>query len=169
MEILVNTSRRILSTSIRKRDLVGLHDITEEYGLEPFEVNANSMERTLCDKAFALCDYYLAGEELRRHSRHIYDLRKLQGLVSFDEDLAALFAAVRKQRLGKPRCLSADQSVDLAAVLRDLAENEVYKNATTSMSRQICSTTTCPTRRPLRQSTSCRDSYQESTGATAST
>lgn len=108
-------------------DLSGLHDIAEEYGLEPFEVNANSMERMLCDKAFALCDYYLAGEEPRRHSRHIFDLRKLQGLVSFNEELAALFAAVRKQRLGKPRCLSADPSVDLAAVLRDLAKNDVYK------------------------------------------
>jgi hypothetical protein len=57
----------------------------------------------------------------------VSDLRKLQGLVSFNEELAALFAAVRKQRLGKPRCLSADPSVDLAAVLRDLAKNDVYK------------------------------------------
>lgn len=108
-------------------DLAGLHEIVEEYGLGPFEVKANSMERTLCDKAFALCDYYLAGEELRRHSRHIYDLRKLQSLVSFDESLAALFAAVRKQRQGKPRCLSADPAVDLAAVLRELAEKDVYR------------------------------------------
>ncbi|MBQ9041305.1 MAG: nucleotidyl transferase AbiEii/AbiGii toxin family protein [Eggerthellaceae bacterium] len=108
-------------------DLSGLHGITEEYGLEPFEVNANSMERTLCDKAFALCDYYLAGEELRRHSRHIYDLRKLQAHVSFDEGLAALFAAVRKQRHGNPRCLSAEPGVDLAGVLRELADGDVYK------------------------------------------
>ena len=108
-------------------DLAGLHRVTEEYGLEPFEVSVNSMERTLCDKAFAICDYYLAGEELRRHSRHIYDLRKLQGLVAFDKSLASLFVAVRKQRLGKPRCLSADPGVNLAAVLRELADDDVYK------------------------------------------
>jgi hypothetical protein len=28
-----------------------------------------------CIKAFALYDYYLAGEELKRHSRYIYDLQ----------------------------------------------------------------------------------------------
>lgn len=108
-------------------DLVGLHNITEEYGLEPFEVSANSMERTFCDKAFALCDYYLAGEDLRRQSRHIYDLRKLQELISFDDNLASLFATVRQQRLGKPRCLSADPNVDFAAVLQELADKDVYR------------------------------------------
>lgn len=108
-------------------DLSGLHGITEEYGLAPFEVNAASMERTLCDKTFALCDYHLAGEELRRHSRHIYDLRKLQALVNFDANLAALFSIVRKQRLGNPRCLSAEPGVDLAATLRELVDGDIYR------------------------------------------
>ena len=39
----------------------GFHDVVSEYGLEPFELLANSIERTFVDKIFALCDYYLAG------------------------------------------------------------------------------------------------------------
>lgn len=109
-------------------DAVGLDGITKEYGLEPFEVLANSVERTFCDKVFALCDYYLAEEPIpARQSRHVYDLRKLQGLVSFDDGLAALFATVRRQRRGKNRCPSAEPDVDLTAVLRELADNDAYK------------------------------------------
>ena len=34
---------------------------------------------------------------------------------------------VRRQRLGKNRCPSAEPSADLAAVLRELADRDVYK------------------------------------------
>lgn len=94
----------------------------------PFELLVNSVGRTFCDKAFALCDYHLAEEPIpARQSRHIYDLRKLQGLISFDDELARLFATVRRQRRGKNRCPSAEPGVDFAAVLRELADNDVYK------------------------------------------
>ena len=63
----------------------GFHDVVSEYGLEPFELLANSIERTFVDKIFALCDYYLAGPIPPRQSRHIYDLNKLSSVVSFDE------------------------------------------------------------------------------------
>lgn len=97
-------------------------------GTAPFALLVNSIERTFCDKVFALCDYHLAEEPIpTRQSRHVYDLRKLQGLVSFDDGLAALFAMVRRQRLGKNRCPSAEPGVDLAAVLRELADDDVYK------------------------------------------
>lgn len=109
-------------------DAVGLHDISEEYSLGPFEVMANSMERTLCDKVYAVCDYYLADDPIpTRQSRHIYDLRKLQGRVAFDDGLADLFKIVRGQRLGKNRCPSANPGIDLAAVLREIAENGAYE------------------------------------------
>lgn len=108
-------------------DAISIGNLTNEYGLEPFEVNASTIERTFCDKVFALCDYYLAGAEFRRQSRHIYDLRKLQEFVEFDDGLAQLFSTVRKQRFGKSRCLSADSAIDLAATIQELAEKDVYK------------------------------------------
>lgn len=48
-------------------------DIIEEYNLHPFEMQVQSLERTLADKVFALCDYFLTGKTLR-HSRHLYDI-----------------------------------------------------------------------------------------------
>lgn len=103
-------------------------ELSRYEGTEPFELLVNSMERTLCDKVYAVCDYYLAdGPIPTRQSRHIYDLRKLQGRVAFDDCLAGLFKVVRGQRLGKSRCPSADPGIDLAAVLREIAENGAYE------------------------------------------
>ena len=106
----------------------GMYDVVEECNLSAFEVNASSMERTFCDKVFALCDYYLAKEPLRRHSRHIYDLRKLQGRISLDDPLTSLFGQVKEQRKGKPSCLSAEDSVVVADVLDELVATGAYRD-----------------------------------------
>ena len=47
-----------------------------QYGLEPFSMSVQSIERTLIDKIFALCDYYILGKA-ERNSRHLYDIYKL--------------------------------------------------------------------------------------------
>ena len=118
---------------------VGLAGEIERYeGACPFELLVNSMERTFADKVFAICDYYLADEPIpARQSRHIYDLRKLQGSIVFGAELQELFAQVRRQRLGKHRCPSAEHSVNLAGVLRELADSGAYKqdyaNVTTGL------------------------------------
>ena len=120
----------------QKEGLAG--ELARYEGTLPFELLVNSVERTLCDKVFALCDYHLDEEPIpTRQSRHIYDLRKLQGLVSFDDELAALFATVRRQRLGKNRCPSAKPGVDLAAVLRELADKDVYRDDYVSVTMDL--------------------------------
>lgn len=87
----------------------------------------NSLERTFCDKVFAVCDYYLAGPIPHRQSRHLYDLRKLLAVVALNEDLLSLLSVVRRQRLGSYRTLSAEPDVDVAEVLEEIARNEVYR------------------------------------------
>ena len=42
----------------------------------PFEITTQTIERTLVDKIFALCDYYIQGKT-DRHSRHLYDIHKI--------------------------------------------------------------------------------------------
>lgn len=37
-------------------------EIIEEYGLQPFTMTVQTLDRTLIDKVFALCDYYLQGK-----------------------------------------------------------------------------------------------------------
>ena len=54
----------------------GNEDIITEYGLDPFDIKVQSLERTLIDKVFAIGDYYLSNAILRT-SRHIYDISRL--------------------------------------------------------------------------------------------
>ena len=106
----------------------GFHDVVSEYGLEPFELLANSIERTFVDKIFALCDYYLAGPIPPRQSRHIYDLNKLSSVVSFDETLAVLFDKVRLQRKSSHGCFSAQDDVDIPSVLEAMIKEDAYRD-----------------------------------------
>ncbi|WP_418253674.1 nucleotidyl transferase AbiEii/AbiGii toxin family protein [Gordonibacter urolithinfaciens] len=100
-----------------------------QYGLEQFTVKANSLDRTLVDKTFALCDYYLmGGHSIYRQSRHIYDLFKLLDHVHLDESLLSLFSKVRAQREPSERCPSAKSGVDLAMLLGEIALKDVYRN-----------------------------------------
>lgn len=43
------------------------------------------LDRTLVDKVFAICDYYLQNR-IKKHSRHIYDIYKLLPLVEVIQD-----------------------------------------------------------------------------------
>lgn len=107
--------------------LQGFDDVISEYNLGAFDVRANSLERTFCDKVFALCDYYLSGEIPSRQSRHIYDLKKLSSAVDLDDDLLNLMAVVREQRVGGFRCPSADASVNIPNTLREIISTAAYK------------------------------------------
>lgn len=99
-----------------------------ELGLLPFDVRANSLERTFADKVFAICDYYMSGDIPARQSRHIYDLRKLLGMVSLDDGMRSLMETVRAQRDGGYGNLSADDGVCLSAVLEEIVEKEPYRH-----------------------------------------
>lgn len=105
----------------------GYQDVIEEFNLDAFQVLANSLDRTFCDKVFAVCDYYLSGPIPHRQSRHLYDLRKLLAAVALDEGLLSPLSVVRKQRLGNYRTPSADPEVDVAEVLEEIARKEVYR------------------------------------------
>ena len=50
-----------------------------------FEMKVQGIDRTLADKVFAVCDYYLQGK-VAKHSRHLYDIYKLLPLVPQDEN-----------------------------------------------------------------------------------
>ena len=105
----------------------GFYRAIEEYALDEFLVKATSLERTFCDKVFAVCDYYLLGDTPHRQSRHIYDLRKLQTAISFDNALRSLVETVRTQRAGRHHCPSADPSVDIPSVLDEIVSCEFYR------------------------------------------
>lgn len=101
--------------------------LAKELGLLTFEVRANSLERTFADKVFAICDYYMSGDIPARQSRHIYDLHKLLGMVSLDDGMRSLMETVRAQRVGGYGNPSADDGIDLPAVLEEIVEKESYR------------------------------------------
>ncbi|MDD3170125.1 MAG: nucleotidyl transferase AbiEii/AbiGii toxin family protein, partial [Eubacteriales bacterium] len=97
-----------------------------EYRLEPFKMKVQGLDRTLADKVFAICDYYLQGKE-RKHSRHLYDIYKLLPLVPQDEAFKALVKEVRNVRSKSPICPSAKEDVVIPELLKEIVDKEIYK------------------------------------------
>ena len=102
-------------------------EILSAYSLQPFSMKVQSLERTLVDKLFAICDYYLSGREIDKHSRHLYDIYKLLPLVKLDDRFRQLVLDVRKERAKNTICLSAKDGVDLSALLRKIIAEDAYK------------------------------------------
>lgn len=102
-------------------------DAIEQYGLEPFEMKVQSIERTLADKVFAICDYYLE-ERTKKHSRHIYDIYKLLPLVPQNEEFHKLVKEVRAVRAKTNICPSAQPDVDVPGLLKTIVSDAVYRD-----------------------------------------
>ena len=61
-------------------------------------MKVQNIDRTLADKVFAICDYYLQGKT-KRYSRHIYDIHKLLPKVPIEEEFKVLVKQVREVSL----------------------------------------------------------------------
>lgn len=101
-------------------------DVVEAFDLYPFKMNVQGIDRTLVDKVFAICDYYLQGKT-RRYSRHIYDIYMLLPKVEQNQELRELVRQVRELRAEMSICPSAVQGVDIPQLLKEIIDKEVYK------------------------------------------
>lgn len=99
---------------------------SEEYELIPFDIHVQTMERTLVDKVFALCDYMLL-DDMKKHSRHIYDIYQLLKRVELNDDFRALVHRVREDRKYHSLCISAQDDADVPALLKRVIETGCYK------------------------------------------
>jgi len=104
----------------------GLTHIAEEFGLMPFPVTTQAIERTLIDKVFALCDYYMEGK-VERHSRHLYDIHRILENINIPESLPELIREVRTLRAPLPICPSAADGVKINELLEEIVAKAVYK------------------------------------------
>lgn len=104
----------------------GKSELAQQFFLDKFSMNLQSLERTYIDKVFALCDYYLQGKS-KRYSRHLYDIYKLTPLIKFDDTFIALVKKVRKHRAEMQICPSARSNVDVPAVILEFCDNAFYK------------------------------------------
>jgi hypothetical protein len=103
-------------------------EIIETYGLAPFTMSVQAIERTMIDKIFALCDYYMQGRP-HRNSRHLYDIYKLSTFVKKDDNFQKLAAQVRRHRMGMGDDVapSASEEIDIAKMIRDICDDDFYK------------------------------------------
>lgn len=102
-------------------------DIVDKYDLHPFKLKVQSLDRTLVDKVFALCDYYLRGN-LDRHSRHVYDIYKLLERVELNDDFRMLIEQVRNvRRRNVLKCPSAQEDVNVSDILKDIIDSRAFE------------------------------------------
>lgn len=103
-----------------------LDELIAEHNITPFELNVQAAERTFVDKVFALGDYYLSGA-IQEHSRHIYDLYKLLGVVELDDSMRDLAMVVAEERKPHKTCLSVQDGVSMQQLLKEIIQQDVYK------------------------------------------
>lgn len=99
----------------------------KNFRLDPFEMKVQGLDRTLVDKVFAICDYYMQ-DRVKKHSRHIYDIYKLLPVVPQNEEFKNLIKDVRSVRAMTNICPSAQPEVNVPELLTFLIENEVYRD-----------------------------------------
>ena len=98
----------------------------EKYELRPFEIHVQTIERTLIDKVFAVCDYAIE-KRIERNSRHIYDLSRLLTRVNLDERMKDLVKDVRADRKAHALCHSAQDGVHVPEILAEVVKSGIYR------------------------------------------
>ncbi len=98
----------------------------DEYSLTHSLIKVQSLERTLIDKVFALCDYYIRKEYVR-NSRHIYDIYKIFSQVIMDKEFKNLVKEVRKIRQTSKVAVSAVDGVNINNILQKIVETGYFE------------------------------------------
>ena len=114
---------------------IGQQEILSKFELDAFEIKVQALERTLIDKVFALCDYYLRDESIRQ-SRHIYDIWKLMSVVDL-QNQKELIEDVRCDRKVNKTCLSAQSSISITEVLGKIVGEAYFKDDYESVTKEL--------------------------------
>lgn len=98
------------------------------YGLQPFTMRVQALERTLIDKIFAICDYYMLGRA-SRNSRHLYDIYMLSEHVTKDDAFRNLVKDVREHRkkIDESLAPSSRDNVDIKEIIQKICNENFYK------------------------------------------
>ena len=113
-------------------------DIISNYGLKPFPMKVQSVSRTLIDKIFALCDYYME-DKTKRFSRHLYDIHKIYPTITINDDFMELIQQVREHRSHLSVCPSAKEGVDIKSLINEFLDKEFYKSDYDNITKTLIS------------------------------
>lgn len=103
-------------------------ELISQYDLGTFPMRVQSLNRTLIDKVFAVCDYYLLGRA-HRNARHLYDIYKLTEYVYMDDAFMDLVKEVRTHRIkmGSEIAPAASLEVDILELVQKICDEDFYK------------------------------------------
>ena len=123
------TEERELSNYIL--DVLGTseEELMRTCDLTPFSMRVQSLNRTLIDKIFAVCDHYMQGKN-HRNARHLYDIYKLSEQIEIDDRFLELVSEVRNHRigLGPQIAPAAPLDVDILSLAEALCDQDFYKD-----------------------------------------
>lgn len=134
-EIIIETSYYLTAFPCEKLKIHSfVMDFCRENGIDfpiPFEaadctINVQSLERTLIDKVFAICDYRIQDMQ-DRDSRHLYDISKLLTHVTLDDSLKPLIKEVRSDRLKLKNNPAALPQYNITEMLCEIIESRFYE------------------------------------------
>lgn len=111
-------------------------DAISNFMMNPFKMKVQGIDRTLADKVFAVCDYYMEGK-VSKHSRHLYDIYKLFPLVSTNDNFKDLVKEVREIRSYSNICPSAKPNIDIPLLLKKIIKEKAYKSDYDSLTVQL--------------------------------
>lgn len=122
------TTKRLVDNYIyRFLKKINRLDLAKRYELMPFEITTQTVERTLVDKVFALCDYYMQGA-IAHHSRHLYDIYKIVDSIGITDEVVKLIPEVREARSELSICPSAKEDICVTGILNEIIEEQAYKS-----------------------------------------
>lgn len=103
-------------------------ELISQYDLGTFPMRVQSLNRTLIDKVFAVCDYYMLGKA-HRNARHLYDIYKLTERVDMDEAFMELVKEVRAHRInmGSEIAPAAPLDVNILELVQKICDEDFFK------------------------------------------
>lgn len=110
--------------------------IIEQYGLNPFSIKVQTLDRTFIDKMFALGDYYLTSKT-KGYSRHLYDLYKIMPEITFDNSFFELYDEVKKIRSKDVDCPSAKPEQNLKELLEKIYDTDYFKSDYENVTKEL--------------------------------
>ena len=102
-------------------------DLIQKYQLQPFSMRVQALERTMIDKIFAVCDYYLLNRP-KKNARHLYDIYKLQKHIKIDSTFLNLVKEVSAHRcsLGDKIAPSAKNTINIQTLASEICQSDFY-------------------------------------------
>lgn len=114
-------------------------ELIEQYELQPFFMNIQSINRTFVDKLFALCDYHHV-KDYERKSRHIYDIHKIyqSGYLNVNNLPSLVNQIIETRRIGH-NTYSCQTGYKPLEVLQEIIDSSVFKKDYETNTREFLS------------------------------